>query len=44
MTLWKIVSTTQLDYHTTKVPKQLIYNCIVTIPWKYDKLIYKMPC
>jgi hypothetical protein len=27
----------QLDYPTTKAPKQLIYNCIANIPWKYDK-------
>jgi hypothetical protein len=33
----------QLNYLTTKVPKQLIYNCITTVPWKYDKLINKMP-
>jgi hypothetical protein len=32
----------QLDYLTTKVPKQLICNCIATVPWKYDKLINKM--
>jgi hypothetical protein len=23
-----------LDYLTTKVPKQLIYNCIAIVPWK----------
>jgi hypothetical protein len=33
----------QLNYPTTRAPKQLIYNYIVTIPWKYDKLINKMP-
>ncbi len=33
----------QLDYPTTIAPEQLIYNCITTIPWKYDKLINKMP-
>jgi len=33
----------QLDYFTTKVPKQLIYKCITTIPWEYNKLINKMP-
>jgi hypothetical protein len=33
-----------LDYPITKASKQLIYNCIATIPWKYDKLINKMSC
>jgi hypothetical protein len=33
----------QLDYPTTRVPKQLIHNYITTIPWKYDKLINKIP-
>jgi hypothetical protein len=32
----------QLDYPITKAPKQLIYNCIATDPWQYDKLINKM--
>ncbi len=32
----------QLNYLTTRVPKQLIYNCIATVPWKYDKLINTM--
>ncbi len=27
----------QLDYPTTRAPKQLIYNYIATVPWKYDK-------
>jgi len=34
----------QLDHPITRAPKQLIYNCIATIPWKYDKFINKMPC
>jgi hypothetical protein len=33
----------QLDHPTTGAPKQLIYNCIATVPWKYYKLINKMP-
>jgi hypothetical protein len=33
----------QLDYPTIRASKQLIYNCITTIPWKYNKLINKMP-
>ncbi len=33
----------QLNYLTTRVPKQLIYNCITIVPWKYDKLINKIP-
>jgi hypothetical protein len=33
----------QLDYLTTRAPKQLIYNYITIVPWKYDKLINKMP-
>ncbi len=33
----------QLDCPTTRAPKQLIYNYIATIPWKYNKLINKMP-
>ncbi len=28
----------------TRAPKQLIYNYITTIPWKYEKLINKMSC
>jgi hypothetical protein len=24
---------------TTKAPKQVIYNYIATIPWKYEKLV-----
>jgi hypothetical protein len=27
----------QLDYPTSRTPKQLIHNCIATVPWKYDK-------
>jgi len=27
----------QLDCPTTKAPNHLTYNCIATIPWKYDK-------
>ncbi len=34
----------QLNYPTTRAPKQLIYNCITIVPWKYNKLIKKMPC
>jgi hypothetical protein len=34
----------QLDCLITRAPKQLIYNCITTIPWKYNKLINKMSC
>ncbi len=33
----------QLDYLTTRASKQLIYNYITIVPWKYDKLINKMP-
>ncbi len=43
LTLWEI-GPQQLDYCTTRVPKQLIYNYIATIPWKYDKLIFLNPC
>jgi hypothetical protein len=32
----------QLDYPTTRVPKQQIYNHIAIVPWKYNKLINKM--
>jgi hypothetical protein len=32
----------QLNYLTTRAPKQLIYNCITIVPWKYNKLINKM--
>jgi hypothetical protein len=32
----------QLDHPITRAPKQLIYNCIIIVPWKYDKLINKM--
>jgi hypothetical protein len=32
----------QLNYPTTKAPKQLIYNYIAIVPWKYNKLINKM--
>jgi len=32
----------QLDYPTTKVPKQLIYNYTIVSPWKYGELINKM--
>ncbi len=32
----------QLDYLRIRALKQLIYNSIVTIPWKYDKLMNKM--
>jgi hypothetical protein len=28
---------------TIRAPKQLIYNYITTIPWKYKELIFKMP-
>jgi hypothetical protein len=34
----------QLDYPTTKAPKQLIYNYISIVPWKYDKLTNKISC
>jgi hypothetical protein len=40
---YEIFCLRQLDYLTTKVPKQLICNCIAIVPWKYDKLINKMP-
>jgi len=29
---------------TTRAPKQLIYNYITIIPWKYEELIKKMSC
>ncbi len=34
----------QPHYPATRTPKQLLYNYITTIPWKYKKLMNKMPC
>jgi hypothetical protein len=31
----------QPQYFVTRTPKQLIYNYITTIPWKYNELIIK---
>jgi hypothetical protein len=32
----------QLNYFSTKAPKQIIYNYAIIIPWKFGELLNKM--